>query len=102
MKLGSPDNLTPEAAHKGRRVGVDKIIRRADFFAQEHYPDIQRYRAEGMSLNKIAEILNEEGVLTARGKSGSWSAMTVKNIIDRVEKVTRDNSADENVRDLSR
>jgi hypothetical protein len=90
VKLGSPGNLGPEAAEKGRRAGLDKIIRRADTFAQEHFSDIQSYRAEGMSLGAIADKMNREGVLTARGKTGAWTAMTVKNVIDRIEKKSPD------------
>ncbi len=39
-----------------------------------------------MSLNEIARRFNAEGVLTARGKVGSWTARTVLNVIQRVER----------------
>lgn len=84
VKLGSPENLGPEAAERGRRLGVESRVNKADSFAREHYPDILQYRERGMSLNAIADKMNKEGVLTARGKVGSWTATAVKNITHRV------------------
>jgi len=45
-------------------------------------PMIETIRGEGTtSLRGIAEELNRQGVLTARG--GRWYATTVKNLLDR-------------------
>ena len=84
VKLGSPNNLKHEDACKGRLLGLERRMNKADEFAREHYPDIQQYRDQGMSLNAIADKLNRECVLTARGKTGSWTPSTVKNVIVRV------------------
>jgi len=44
---------------------------------------IEELKAEGLSLRKIAEKLNNDGILTARGKAGRWSAQGVKNLLAR-------------------
>jgi DNA invertase Pin-like site-specific DNA recombinase len=84
VKLGTPDNLKPAIAKKGRVMGVEAIKEKADSFADAVCPTLIGYLEEGLSLNAIARKLNEEGVLTARGKAGSWTARTVKNVLDRV------------------
>ena len=89
VTLGSPANLKPVDAERGRQLGVQERILKADLFAREQYPDIQKFREQGLSLNAIAAKLNEDGVLTARGKIGSWTASTVKNVIIRMK--TRSN-----------
>lgn len=81
--LGSPQNLNEVAAAKGRVLGVEAIQSRADEFASKVAPIIQNYMAEGMSLNQIAKKLNEDNILTARGKAGSWTPTAVKNILKR-------------------
>lgn len=83
VKLGNPRNLTREAAEKGRKAGVDAIKKKANRFATEIHSRILHLYAEGLSLNGIARSLNEEGILTARGKSKAWTARAVKNVIER-------------------
>ena len=83
VTLGNPQNLTSDHAAKGRQLGTQSIIQKALVFAQGVYSIIERYKDEGLSLNAIARKLNEEGVLTARGLTGSWTARSVKNVINR-------------------
>ena len=84
VKLGSPDNLTEEAAAKGRSMGRDKQAEAARVHAAKVAPMVKDLIGKGHSLNKTAEILNERGILTARGNAGKWSAQAVKNVLDRV------------------
>lgn len=86
VKLGSPQNLTPDVAIKGRILGVKTRIARADKFAADIFPTIQEYIAQGYSLKKTAEALNSAEILTSRGKTGSWTHTTVKNVINRIPK----------------
>ncbi len=86
IKLGNPQNLTTEAAQKGRAKGAKAIVSKADQFAIETYPRVKHLRDQGLSLNAVARQLNQEHVLTARGKSGAWTPAAVKNLLARVEK----------------
>lgn len=53
----------------------------ADAFAEFLKPVIKRMRNSGMSVNSIAQELNEQGNKTARG--GKWYATTVANLMKR-------------------
>lgn len=83
-RLGNPDNLSQEAAARGRKLGVKARQLKADNFAKERYRDILRYQEQGMSLNAIARRFNEDEVLTARGKAGGWTPTTVRKLLLRV------------------
>lgn len=85
VRLGNPGNLTSEAAQEGRARGLKVRRARADDFAARHITRIRELLGAGHSLRAIARTLNEEGVVTARGKTGAWTARTVKNIIERQE-----------------
>ena len=43
------------------------LNRKSGKIAREHFEDIRRLQADGLSLNAIARRFNDEGVLTARG-----------------------------------
>lgn len=88
IELGKPSNLNIEAAGKGRKLGVKARIQKANDFSRQLSGIIKSYSAEGLSLNAIAHRLNSEGVLTARGKTGSWTPTAVKNVIFRYEVLT--------------
>jgi DNA invertase Pin-like site-specific DNA recombinase len=66
IKLGSPQNLTPEAREKARQANLTasrthpEVIKAFDF--------IQWRRREGMSYAKIAAALNASGYRTREGK----------------------------------
>jgi len=83
IKLGNPKNLTREAAEHGRAAGVIAIKHRADNFARDCIDRINQLKADGKSLNAIATILNQEGILSATGKTNSWTARAVLNVIGR-------------------
>jgi DNA invertase Pin-like site-specific DNA recombinase len=82
--LGRPDNLTGEAAQRGRNIGIQAHQAKADTFARQHIGRIRLLQEQGASLRAIARVLNGEGVLTARGKAHAWTARAVKNLIERV------------------
>lgn len=86
VRLGNPKNLTSAAADRGRAAGVAAIKSRAGNFAKERIDRINHLKAEGKSLNGIARILNQEGILSARGKTNSWTARSVLNVIVQAEK----------------
>ena len=83
VKLGNRENLTEEAAQKGRKAGVQSRVSKADDFARKRYPYISQLLESGMSLRAVARRLNEDGVLTARGNAGSWTPTAVANLRDR-------------------
>lgn len=99
IKMGSPQNLTPEARAKGRKAGNLACMAKADLFALEVQEIVKHYQSQGLSLTRIAEKMNKENILTPRGcnKAGDrllWKAQTVKNIILRVVSYTKTRSGD--------
>lgn len=82
-KFGTPANLDLPAAAKGREMGRKLQADKAALFAAKMLPVIKGYAEEVKSLNAIAEKLNAKGILTARGKTGRWSAQAVKNVLAR-------------------
>lgn len=84
---------------KGKRLGGSKCgleagqighaaqASKADQFALKMAPSLNRMRAAGMGLQKIADELNLNGTKTARG--GEWHSMTVRNIFERLEKLEK-------------
>lgn len=85
VKLGNPENFTDQAAQLGRTIGMEKRITKADEFVRKRYPYIHQLREAGLSLRGVALRLNEEGVLTARGLTGRWTATAVLNLMLRAE-----------------
>lgn len=85
QKLGKPENFTDEHRAKGRAVAAQAIKTKAQEFATEVCTSyITPYQEEGLSLNKIAARLNDEGVLTAR--KGTWTARAVKNALEQYQR----------------
>jgi DNA invertase Pin-like site-specific DNA recombinase len=85
VSLGNPVNLTTKAAARGRKLGSQARKRKADEYAKRFSRIITSYRDAGMSLNAIARRLNEDGERTPRGKTGSWTATAVRNLLRRLE-----------------
>jgi DNA invertase Pin-like site-specific DNA recombinase len=83
--LGKPENLKPVAASFGRSMGRASRTRKADLFALEVVPLIKECMEHGLSLNRTADHLNDQHILTASGK-GRWTACGVRNIINRIER----------------
>lgn len=88
VKLGTPKNLTEEATKRGR-IEAEKVRKgKADAFARKRFKEISGFLEQGLSLNVIARRLNQDGVLTARGKAGAWTPAAVKNVIGRAGSLT--------------
>lgn len=65
--------------------GVVAAVARADAKAAELRETLDELSREGLSLNAIANRLNERGVLTSRGVSGGWTAKAVQRMRSRLE-----------------
>jgi DNA invertase Pin-like site-specific DNA recombinase len=80
--LGKPENLT----YAGRLKGARKTALARTAKAVEDMSDVAPIAAEmkaaGRSLREIAAHLDAEGYVTRKG--GSWSAVQVKRVLDRV------------------
>jgi DNA invertase Pin-like site-specific DNA recombinase len=85
VKLGKPENLTPKAARRGRRLGTKARTERSQRFAAAVWPVIEPLLEAGLSLNAIARKLNEDGTLTASGKQGAWTATAVSKVVAKVD-----------------
>lgn len=83
VQLGKPENLTPEARVQSARANRDRAI--GAYAVQERR--LTTLRHQGLTLQAIAEHMNESGENTRQG--AAFTAMTVKRIIDRVAAVDR-------------
>jgi len=73
--------LTKAALQKRKDMGV--VLGRKRDISSELVKYIWELRAHKLSYHKIAEILEKEGVKTARG--GYWHASTIKMLCDRLD-----------------
>jgi len=81
VKLGNP-NGARALRGLGNAHAIEGAKAKADTHMARVVPVIETIRGEGAtSLRGIAEELNRQGILTARG--GRWYATTVKNLLDR-------------------
>jgi DNA invertase Pin-like site-specific DNA recombinase len=81
VKLGNP-NGARALRGLGNAHAVTAVKARADAHVNRVLPVIEAIRCGGTrGLHGIAEELNRQGILTARG--GRWYATTVKNLLDR-------------------
>lgn len=89
VRLGNPNGAA--ALHRAGKRGAPlriAVSRNADAFARDLASVLAEIRAEGATtLPGIAAALNQRGVLTRRG--GAWSVSNVRNLIARVEGVSR-------------
>ena len=83
-RLGTPANLTKDAADRGRSVGNYACTCKANKFAADLQPLLREYLADCMSMNRIATELNNRGILTPRGSTGRWTARAVINVLARL------------------
>lgn len=83
VRLGNAkgEGFTPEIQRQGALAASRRRIERADSFASKVKPFIEQLRGEGKGLRQIAAALNAEGILTARGKQ--WTPTAVKNAMSR-------------------
>jgi hypothetical protein len=70
--------------HEGERScrDVEALKAKADSFAQSLSGIVRPLLEAGLSLRKVAERLNAEGIVTAQGKA--WQANSVKRLADRL------------------
>ena len=81
VQLGNPNGA--DAFGERRGAGAAEALQaKADAFAQRVAGMALPLKAQGLSLRKIAERLNAEGVVTAQGKA--WQANSVKRLLDRL------------------
>lgn len=81
VTLGKPENFTDADRAKHSYLGVQARKKKAQTFAESVYPMIHEYQQEGLSLRSIARKLNDNGVLTSRGLSGSWTPAAIQRVI---------------------
>jgi DNA invertase Pin-like site-specific DNA recombinase len=83
-KLGGNRGVKPTAKMRARSTAV--IQQRADARAADLAPTVKALQAAGAtSLRAIATKLNEAGIPTARGQ-GTWSAVQVARVLERVDR----------------
>ena len=81
--LGRPQNLTKEAADRGRQVAIARSQKSAEEFAAKVLPIITRYLELYGSFASTARELNLIGIPSASGKVGVWDATKVRNVVKR-------------------
>ena len=81
VKLGNPNGAQAFGA-RSRAGAVEALKAKADSFAQSLSGIVRPLLEAGLSLRKIAERLNAEGIVTAQGKL--WQANSVKRLADRL------------------
>jgi hypothetical protein len=84
VKLGNPNGAR---ALRGKQVGNKEAVAAIKLKAQEHATNLRSIlddvRAQGItSIRKIAEELNERGILAPRG--GEWQPTTVVRLLVRL------------------
>lgn len=85
VRLGNPNGAAPlRRAGKGTTAALVAVSSNADDRAERLRSTIDRLKADGVvSLAGIAEALNSQGIVTARG--GRWHASSVRNLMARLE-----------------
>jgi len=81
VKLGMANPKIALSLKTAVRHSVETRKAKADRFAANVRPVIERIAAGGASLHQIAAELNERGIKTARGRQ--WYAGTVRNMLAR-------------------
>lgn len=77
IRLGKPENLTPEAQSKGAKGNRDKALVETATVS----PSIRKWRTQGMTLQAIADELNSLNHPTRKG--AAWTPTSVKRVLDR-------------------
>jgi hypothetical protein len=84
VKLGNPRNFTNEERKKASVKSVKVRQFKSEIFALELEPLINELKSKNMSLNKIANYLNNNLIQTRFCKK--WAAMSVKRLLEIIEK----------------
>ncbi len=82
-KLGNPQGAAAFGENRGLNAAAGRIAV-ADRKAQGVARYLLPLRAEGLSMAKIAERLNERGIPTPRQGAAGWKAATVKRALERL------------------
>lgn len=85
QRLGNPNGAAAlRRAQKGNQASLRAICANADRHALNLKPVLDSLADEGItSLGRVAEALNERGMLTPRG--GAWHKTSVRNLMARLE-----------------
>jgi DNA invertase Pin-like site-specific DNA recombinase len=85
QRLGNPNGAAAlRRAQKGNQASLREIRANADRHALNLKPVLDSLADEGItSLGRVAEALNERGMLTPRG--GAWHKTSVRNLIARLD-----------------
>lgn len=85
VRLGNPNGPAAlRRAGKGTVAALEAVSSNADDRAERLRSTVERLKAEGVvSLAGIAEALNAQGIVTARG--GRWHASSVRNLVARLD-----------------
>jgi DNA invertase Pin-like site-specific DNA recombinase len=76
-------NLTDEARERGARLGAEAVVKAANEAYADLLPEVEKLKAEGLSLRDIAARLNDDGHTTRRGRP--WNAVQVSRVLQRAE-----------------
>ncbi len=76
-------NLTAEAQQKGAQRASMARIKAANEAYADLWPSMIELRAKGMTLQAIADELNQQGHTTRRGRA--WNAVQVSRVLERAE-----------------
>jgi DNA invertase Pin-like site-specific DNA recombinase len=79
--FGTPSNLSPDAAHFGRRLGACASREHAAAAYKHVAPVITQLRASGLSNAQIASSLNARGYVTRR--NCPWTKVQVARVLER-------------------
>jgi DNA invertase Pin-like site-specific DNA recombinase len=80
-------NLTDEARKRGVENAAISHREKADKAYADLIPDLRQWKAEGLTYQKIADRLNEEGHTTRRQRPWNW--VQVKRVLDRAKRVSQ-------------
>lgn len=83
LPCGTPGNLTADGAARGRSASAAIRSAIADDFSGKVRTHLSDLGLDGLTLTGMAEGLNREGVRTRRGKTGGWTATSVRRILLR-------------------
>jgi len=85
VKLGNPHGFSRVKRNTDPTKATEKRMQSAREYSERMYPIIKKHIDEGKSLRWIAKEMEHQKELSPRGTE-RWSAMTVKLIVDRVER----------------
>ena len=85
VHLGNPMGAAAFGNRRGSAQGAEAVKVQADARAEQLADVVRGMREAGMSFAKMADRLNADGYLTARG--GKWHPATVRNLLARIDRM---------------